>query len=688
MSTHPHLGRLAALLALGLPLAAQETTLKEVVVSASGFQQEKKQAPASITVISRKEIEASRANSLGDLLRDVEGLDVHSETSKTGGMTLSLRGMPASYTLVLIDGRRQNSAGDVTPNGFGDSATAFLPPPAAIERIEIIRGPMSTLYGSDAMGGVVHIITRRVSKVWSGQLGLDTTLQEDRDYGDTRSASLFAQGPLIQDRLGLQLKGRTVHRAASTLSWPGKPTTPGALLTMGMNPVQSDVNTAGLRLSMTAGPRHDLTLDLDTHRSRYDNAKGEMGTLDTPTVKSGYLPELRFNRTQAALAHRWRLANGLVESSLSRNATETVGRTIPAGTPGKVAGSPRTLESVNTILDSKVITQLGTHQATVGLQYWEADMTDAVAARPYAQTQWGLFMEDEWHLAERLALTLGLRHDRHDTFGGHTTPRAYLVYHASPAWTLKGGVSKAYKTPRLDQLFEGVSGYGRQGRLPIYGNPDLKPETSVSTELGAILTRSRWSGSLTVFRTDFRDAIGSIDYLAPGATVMGIRPVNFSQAEIRGAELTAQLRPYEALRLSVNYTRNWSEQQGGSYYGGVPFTLTPRHAANLKATWVLGAATETWLQGEYRSSRYRSPDTAGTNTKARLGDFSPYTLLHLGGSWRVTRGIQLQATIYNLLDKDFLDMQPVTVSNQPGFANRHFINQEPRRLWVSASWTF
>lgn len=688
MSARITLGRVVALLAFGLPLTAQNQTLKEVVVSASGFQQEKKQAPASITVITRKDIQASRANSLGDVLRDVEGLDVHSESSKTGGMSLSLRGMPASYTLVLIDGRRQNSAGDVTPNGFGDSAASFMPPPAAIERIEIIRGPMSTLYGSDAMGGVVNIITRKVSRTWSGQLGLDTTLQADRDYGDTLSASLFAQGPLIQDRLGLQLKGRTVRREASSLSWPGKPTTPGALLTMGMNPVASEVNTGGLRLAMAAGARHALSLDMDTNRSRYDNAKGEIGTLDTPAVKSGYLPELRFNRTQASLSHHWRLANGLVESSLSRSATETVGRTIPAGTPGKVAGSPRTLESVNTILDSKLITQLGAHQTTMGLHYWGADMTDAVATRPYAQTQWGFFAEDEWHLAEAMALTLGLRHDRHDSFGGHTTPRAYLVYHVTPAWTLKGGLSKAYKTPRLDQLFDGVSGYGRQGKLPIYGNPDLKPETSVSAELGAIFTQPAWGGSVTVFRTGFKDAIGSIDYMAPGSTVMGIRPVNFSEAEIRGAEVTAHVRLHEALRLSANYTRNWSEQQGGSYYGGVPFTLTPRHSANLKATWALGATTEAWLQGEYRSSRYRSPDAAGTDTKARLGNFSPYTLLHLGARWNATRSLVLQATIQNLLDRDFLDMQPVTVSGKPGFANRHFINQEPRRLWVSASWTF
>src|SRR5690606_22589290 len=138
---------------------------------------------------------------------------------KTGGLNVSIRGMGADYTLILVDGKRQNAAGGVTPNGFGETRFGFLPPPNAIERIEIIRGPMSTLYGSDAMGGVINIITKKVSNEWGGTLSVDSTLQELREYGDTRGTSIYLRGPLVQDKLGFALRGQYQQRDQSETSY-------------------------------------------------------------------------------------------------------------------------------------------------------------------------------------------------------------------------------------------------------------------------------------------------------------------------------------------------------------------------------------------------------------------------------------------------------------------------------------
>ncbi|PKO57609.1 MAG: TonB-dependent receptor, partial [Betaproteobacteria bacterium HGW-Betaproteobacteria-19] len=280
----PRIRRTALLLALAFPMSAAQAQgsasqqLGEVVVSASGFEQEIKNAPASITVITREELEQKRVNSIAEALSGVEGVDVGSGTAggnKTGGLTISMRGLPSDYTLILIDGRRQNAAGNVTPNAFNDSATAFMPPASAIERIEIIRGPMSTLYGSDAMGGVVNIITRKVGKEWTGTVTVDGTFQSDSDFGDSRAASVYLSGPLVQDVLGLQVRGRMFDRDKSEIEWPGQSTTEGRLLTMGQNPVRAHTETWGARLSLTPNKNHDITLDVDQTRQWYDNDRGQ-----------------------------------------------------------------------------------------------------------------------------------------------------------------------------------------------------------------------------------------------------------------------------------------------------------------------------------------------------------------------------------------------------------------------------
>ncbi|MGO3159170.1 MAG: TonB-dependent receptor plug domain-containing protein, partial [Halomonadaceae bacterium] len=129
----------------GTATAQEAQQLDNIVVSASGFEQAMVDAPASISVVSREELERKRVTSIADALRDVEGVDVGGSVGKTGGRNISMRGMPSDYTLILIDGRRQNTAGSVTPNGFGETSTSFFPPVSSIERIEVIRGPMSTL---------------------------------------------------------------------------------------------------------------------------------------------------------------------------------------------------------------------------------------------------------------------------------------------------------------------------------------------------------------------------------------------------------------------------------------------------------------------------------------------------------------------------------------------------------------
>jgi outer membrane receptor for ferrienterochelin and colicins len=743
---------LASAIALAASFGAQASepiALGDVVVSASGFEQKITEAPASISVINREELQQKRYNNLAQALGDVEGIDIGQGTGKTGGLNISIRGMESKYTLILIDGRRQNAAGNITPNGFGETSTSFMPPLSAIERIEVIRGPMSTLYGSDAMGGVINIITRKVGKEWAGSFTQDYTYQEDRDYGDTRSTSLYASGPLIDELLGLQVRGSLFDRDESNLEFaPGVP-----MSRRGGSAVEGGNHNIGARLTLTPHADHDFSLDFDRGRQYYENDNCQLGTLDgwgsgpadtgcqtvQPTQANGYSDKLRFERDQYALSHTGRFGFGTLDSSLMRNTTETLGRTIPGGTLGRpgflpigspyagfpsiIVGDDRELKTTNTVFDSKLTAPIGdSNITTVGVQWWKAKMTDSLAGEDFEQTTKAVFAENEWRIRDDLALTLGGRYDDHEAFGGNFSPRAYLVWNTTDNWTLKGGVSRGYKAPDLNDLHGGINGVSGQGSTVTIGNPDLKPETSTTTEFGVYFDNlAGFNANATLFHNKFKDKIAAGDPVsdplcAGNSNGTCSQNINVDEAVTRGLELAASWNFAPAWTLSGNYTYTDSEQKSGNDKGA-PLTNTPAHLANAKLNWQTTDTLNLWLKAEYRGERARFTskyenlddngrystnqsiwDTLGRNTEA-------YTLLHLGGSFKATENLTLNATIYNLLDKEFNKGKAYTTYsyNNSGVLTTgtaygtDYANfgqsttgtvQEGRRLWVSATFDF
>ncbi len=155
------------------------------------------------------------------------------------------------------------------------------------------------------------------------------------------------------------------------------------------------------------------------------------------------------------------------------------------GYPSIVAGADRELKSTDLVFDTKLVSPIGeSHIATLGAQWWDAEVIDGIASEKFEQSTWSLFAEDEWRLRDDLALTLGARYENHDAFGGHVSPRAYLVWNTSDHWTLKGGVSRGYKTPTLNQLHDGINGVTAQGQTITIGSPNLDPEITTNTEFG------------------------------------------------------------------------------------------------------------------------------------------------------------------------------------------------------------
>ncbi|NWO08145.1 MAG: TonB-dependent receptor [Alteromonadaceae bacterium] len=719
------------LLSTGVSLNAsaqpQPTELDEIVVSASGSEQKITDAPASISVVNQEALQQNQYSNLAEALETVEGVDVRQSTGKTGGLNISIRGLPSEYTLILIDGRRQNAPGGVTPNGFGDTSTSFMPPVSAIERIEVIRGPMSTLYGSDAIGGVVNIITKKVSDEWSGSVSLEHTFQEHREYGDTGKTSFYTSGPLIEDTLGLAVRGSVLDRSASDITFDDGSEAPKR----GVAPVDGRNSHIGARLSFVPVTGHEFYLDAETGKQVYNNDECQLGTLDgrtrscepdTDDQADGYSDELRFNRDQLALGSKSQLDFGTWSNDLTYNVTETKGRTLP-GPFGEaydppyqdlIGGADRELESKDTVLDTKLVSPLGNnHIATFGAQYRDTELTDGIAGTTFEQSSWAVFAEDEWYLRDDLALTLGGRYEDHDAFSGHFTPRAYLVWNSTPSWTFKGGVSQGYKTPEISDLHDGINGVTGQGETITIGTPGLEPEKSTNYEIGAYYDNlNGFKANATVFYTDFEDKIDdgtsvtiTNDPKIPDGTYDQLD--NIGEAETRGIELASSWQFAEDWSVRGNYTYTDSEQKSGVNQGA-KLTNTPEHVFHARLNWQATDQLDLWLSGEYRGERTRYTKIKGQYDAEEqaidnaVGELDAYALFHLGGVYRAAENVTLTATIYNLLDKDFLSGESYTyVENgdqETGWASDYIYQsrgmarggtvEQGRRLWLSATVEF
>lgn len=673
-----------------------------MVVTASGYEQKLTNAPASISVIAQKELQQKNYTDLGEALSGVEGVDVRGGTGKTGGLDISIRGMPSSYTLILIDGVRQNASSDTTPNGFGTLDTAMMPPLSAIDHIEVIRGPMSTLYGSDAMGGVINIITKKGGDEWHGGLNIGHSVQEHSKWGDSSQIGFYTSGPLVSNTLDLALRGNFNHRQGSSIT---------SLSNSGSDtrvpyPTKSDNYNFGGRLNYKTSDQNTLWIDGETARQTYDNRNGQLGPVGTSG--GGYTDELRYQRQKVMLGHDTDLSFGRWSSSLSYAVTENKGRLLTARTLSAAnksrSGDDRELKNTNTIFDTSLVTPLGEdHLLQIGGQYWDARLKDGIvlanSGETFQQKTWALFAEDDWQLLDPLSLTWGARYEKHDSFGGHLSPRAYLVWNALDNWTVKGGVSTGYKTPSLSQLHNGVSGVAGNGLVSTIGNPNLKPETSVNYETGLYYeNEAHVKANITGFINNYRNAIESetID-----DSTYSYR--NVGKAITQGIEFATSFPVWTPdVMLNLNYTYTDSKQRGGDN-PGAPLTNTARQMANARINWAATTDLNTWLMVEYhgKTPRYTSNySNLSAVQKAVYDDRGAYlkawTVVNMGASYKVTSQLTLNGTVNNLFDKDFSGVKLYRVGSSSTYAGDYFQTLASttgyvtpgRNYWLSLNYTF
>lgn len=615
------------------PAFADDSKDKIYVTTAAGYQQKIEDAPASISVVTREQLENKAYRDVTDALKDVPGVLV---TGGGSSSDISIRGMDAKYTMILIDGKRVDTR-SIRPNSDGSGIEqGWLPPLPAIERIEVVRGPMSSLYGSDAMGGVINIITRRVQQEWTTSLRADTTITERKNSGNTGQGSFYTSGPLVDGLLGMKLQGQYSHRSEDKI----------------IDGFGRQIMTSGGgTLSFTPNEQNAFDLDFKKDNQHRDYREGY-------TAERGDGSEFnKYDMTHAALTH-----TGIYDIA----STDTYLQYDEAKNPG------RKMTSEDLIFRNQSVFLLGDHSLSLGGQYRKEKLKDQSNKIPgnseLDRYSWALFAEDEWLITNDFALTGGLRMDNDENYGTHWTPRMYGVWHADEQWTIKGGVSTGYKAPSLRESSAnwGQATGGAKGNAIIYGNPDLKPEKSVTEEIGVIWNnQDNLTAGVTIYNTDFKDKIteirrcdNSIDTirdctLADGEGNIPNKPYRFvsdkanvDKARMQGVEVTFNWGILDNLEFATNYTYTHTEQKSG-VNKGKPLSKQPKHMVNSTLTWDTTEDLQTWTRMNFRSE---TSDYQGRGQQMAKGTPS-YALFDLGASYKLSKNANIVSGVYNLLDR-------------------------------------
>ncbi|MBW5405897.1 TonB-dependent receptor domain-containing protein [Morganella morganii] len=650
-----------------------------IVVTASGFAQEMRDAPASITVITKEQLQNKPAANLIDMVKDVEGVSVIGGSMKPD---ISIRGLSGDYTLIMVDGRRQNSR-ESRPNGSGGYEAGFIPPVEAIERIEVIRGPMSSLYGSDAMGGVINIITKAVADEWHGSMGMGGIIQESKDYGNSANTDFYVSGPLIKDKLGLQVYGGLNYRREDHLQEG--------------TPRKDDKNiTAKLAFTPVEGQKFLAEAGRSTQEHTSTPGKSiddysERGGLKQKNNKS----EVHNDRNHWALT--WKGDWDEINSEVSVYQENTVRKTN-TGKWNKVsedwvmAYEARQPEVTNTVVDGKVTAFLPSNILTVGGQYQYAKLKDDSAIKnkqtvteKITADQKALFVEDEFSVTDDLTLTGGLRMDDHEFYGKHWNPRAYAVYKLTDEITIKGGVAKAFRAPTLRELSPNFGTLTQGGAAIMYGNRDLKPETSVTEELGiAYDHESGFSVSATLFNTEFKNKLTSYQVAGETDPLTGLNMFiydNVGKANIRGVEMASRIPVAEKWNLNLNYTFTDSERKSddeklnGKSLKGQPLEMTPRHMANAKLDWQYRPDMSFYTQANYTGKQVWA---AQRNGAKQPRERSGITTLDLGMTYQVMPNALLNFAVLNIANEKGDDID----------TNGNWQIDEGRRYWANLKLNF
>mgnify|MGYP001581359448 CR=1 FL=1 len=572
-----------------------EVQVGEVVITATKTETALKDVASSVTIIKEEDIDKKKAKTVAEVLKDVPGIDVV-QTGGPGGLTsVFIRGGNSSHTLVLIDGVQVNSP----TAGLFDFANLTTD---NIERIEIVRGAQSTLYGSDAIGGVINIITKRGKGAPAVNLSVET--------GSFRS---------LRESIGVSGATQSSDYSVSV----GRFDTDGfseANEKNGNTEKDGYKNTTiSSRLGWNSGSSGRLELLV-----HYSDAEKDVDDFDFTTFSpiddsNAVLKDRSLNlstRYSRQISGWWKQ-----NLQLSINIDEQE-ETDPD--PADIFNNFE-IDTQRRLVEWQHQLYIGeTAIITIGYEY-EGQKGEVKDSFDRTITNSALYVQDQHQVSDAFSQAVGVRADYNNRFGNEITYKAEAAYRIKESGTrLRAAYGTGFHGPTLNDLY-----------FPGFGNPDLKPETSESIEGGIEQTflSDRLGLQATYFYNRFEDLI-----IFDSTTFL---PENIGEATSKGAEIGLQIRPFKAVILNTNYTLTDTENRENDK------ELPRRARKKANAMLSINPIASLNIDLELRYTGKRFDDTSNIN------ELDPYTLVNIAGRFDVTKGVQVFTRVENLFDKEY-----------------------------------